>query len=130
MDGLLEFLILLFMFAIATRMIFQVWKAFKQDEYKERRADMIGPIICSFLVMLGIGFAFDVFDYLPLSVPVISGIIITTLVVAQASYEAHNVVAWFENKIFYGLTTTQSNNLTTFDDLYDNVKTDYNFNKK
>ena len=108
MDRYGEFVIMLFILAIGTRIIFQIYKAFSEEKYIENRKDMLGPVIAATIVMWATGWQFNVFNYFPLDVPRFTSIVITICVISQASYEAHNVVRWFESKLWRGIASSYS----------------------
>lgn len=103
MDYYFEFLVLLFIFGVGTRVIFQIWKSFRHGKYIEKREDILGPIAAAFLVMLGIGFSFNVFDFFSLRVPFFTGIVITIFLIAQVSWETHDIIRWFESRLWGGI---------------------------
>ncbi len=103
MSTYFEFLILLFMFGIATRVLFQIWKSFRQENYIAKRRDIWGPILAAAVIMTSIRFKFNVFDYFSLDVPFATGIIITILIVSQVSWETHDVIRWFSARLWGGI---------------------------
>ena len=104
--GSSEVFLIILILAIAVRTVVQVLKIkYQPEKYGEHKFDLLTPIIIAAIFMAGLlgRFSFlnyletDLFSGLPLWAWVIvwvTGLIITTLVVAQASYTAQDAVTW------------------------------------